>query len=84
MITVSELIEELSELDPDTVVVLSKDGEGNSFSPYSDYNDGQYFPDTTWAGEFHSQQALDSPEEYFEDEEIPEDGLKAICLWPTN
>jgi hypothetical protein len=35
MLTVKELIAELSLLDPDAVVIMQRDGEGNGYSPCS-------------------------------------------------
>jgi hypothetical protein len=43
----------LGAFSDDAEVVLSKDGEGNSFSPLSDLSRGRYVADTTWCGEFH-------------------------------
>jgi hypothetical protein len=51
-------------------VVMSKDGEGNNFSPLSDTASYIYEPDSTWSGEIRE----------VEDDEEP----NSICLWPTN
>lgn len=51
MKTVKDLIEELKQCDPDAVVVQSSDGEGNSYSPFSDFWVGSYLAETTWSGE---------------------------------
>lgn len=86
--TVAELIAKLSELDPETVVIQSSDGEGNSKSPTSSIYAGFYRPDSTWSGEFH--QPLDDEDratgQYTEEDEYePEDGdVPCVCLWPTN
>ena len=48
---VKELIALLSETNPELEVVLSKDGEGNSYSPLADHSFGQYEPDSTYSGE---------------------------------
>ena len=43
---VNELIDKLCDLDPDLEVILSKDEEGNGFSPASDdFFIGLYFSD---------------------------------------
>lgn len=65
---VKELIEILKPLDPEAEVILSKDAEGNNYSPLSDYSSGKYIPDSTWSGEFESRRGK----------------YNAICLWPTN
>jgi len=35
----------LTPLDDDVLVVLSKDGEGNSYSPLADFSKQTYVPD---------------------------------------
>jgi hypothetical protein len=62
-----------------TPLVMSKDAEGNSFSPWAEYDVGRYAPDSTWSGDFHSPG-------YHEDEEPCDDdcGDVAIALWPVN
>lgn len=74
MITVSELIAKLSTLNPDLYVVMSKDAEGNDFSPLQSFEVGTYIPSTTWAGDFVAPD---------EDEDYSNEG-DAICLWPVN
>lgn len=83
---VSELIEELSKLPQDALVVMAKDGEGNDFSPYCDSGLGWYNAETTYNGEFHTEP---DPEDLEEDEEPWDyagdpDFVQALCLWPTN
>lgn len=72
--TVKELIETLKELPADHIVVMSKDGEGNNFSPCADYGLQMYIPDSTWSGEIRSEEDMDEGE-YKEN---------AVVLWPTN
>ena len=69
---VKQLIKELSGIDENTEIVMSKDGEGNDFSPLSDISLGHYEADCTWSGQ------------YYDDDEKTEKSIKAICLWPTN
>ena len=82
--TVRELIEALKAVDPDALVILAKDGEGNGFSPCADCDtDRRYEADSTWSGELvsHPEEAED------EDDADPERwDQAAICvvLWPTN
>lgn len=54
----------------DWEVVMSKDGEGNSFSPLYEFSTVEYTPENSWSGEI--------------DEPLEEDDFNAICLWPTN
>jgi hypothetical protein len=50
--TVTELIAKLQNLPADSQVVMSKDAEGNDFSPLEECIVGHYEPYTTWSGEF--------------------------------
>ncbi|MGL4999425.1 MAG: hypothetical protein ACRC5T_10695 [Cetobacterium sp.] len=50
-ITVQELIERLSDLPPEFLVVMSKDGEGNGFSPLADLSHEEYISDSTYSGD---------------------------------
>lgn len=53
--TVSELIEELKKLPPDSQVILQRDSEGNGYSPlYAVDGNAIYRPETTWSGEVFS------------------------------
>jgi hypothetical protein len=78
--TVGQLVTALLELPQDAVVVLSKDAEGNGFSPVAapvdedGYSTGFYRAETTWSGEMFGG----------DDEERPDDAVEAVCLWPTN
>lgn len=74
---VKALIELLSELNPEHEVVLSGDGEGNSYSPLADHGVGRYTPESTWSGEFSSEG--DPDEGYCTKKEV-----NAVVLWPTN
>ncbi len=74
---VSELIEILKDLPQEHEVVMSKDGEGNSFSPCANFGLQMYIPDSTWSGEILSEEDIEEGEtqEYIEN---------AVVLWPTN
>jgi hypothetical protein len=86
---VSELIEALKDLPPDLEVVMSKDAEGNGFSPLDGIDDDSvYIPESTYHGDVYSiTDVEDNPEDYgFEDDEW-EDVKKTrpcVVLWPTN
>jgi len=74
-----ELLDLLVETSPEAAeweVVMSKDGEGNNYSPLCDMGAYIYMPDSTWSGEIREP----------DDEDDEDDGqeLNAICLWPTN
>ncbi len=57
--TVRELVGRLSELDPDALVVLSCDAEGNRDSPLRGVFAGTYVAETAVAGTFlHPEDVL--------------------------
>lgn len=71
---VFELIEELNRLPSDLTVVMSKDAEGNRYSPLARLEPGKYLAESTWAGEM-----------VHPDDEGDYDGLTdVVCLWPVN
>jgi hypothetical protein len=77
---VKELLELLNDVDPEAEVVLSSDGEGNSFSPCADYSPQyRYEADSTWNGELVS---AEDPDEF--DEERWNEAVPCVVLWPTN
>lgn len=65
---VKQLIEILKKLNPDMPVVMSKDGEGNYFSPLADTSKEFYVAHSSWEGELGDSL----------------DGEPALILWPTN
>jgi hypothetical protein len=75
--TVRELIEALQAVDPDMLVVLQEDAEGNGYSPLAGAEPALYVARSTWSGEVYSQNDL---EEYGQ----PEGGQTAMILWPVN
>lgn len=85
--TLAELRAALDALDlpDDTIVVLSKDGEGNRFSPLDEAEHAMYAAETTWSGDRYlteeERQAQDDPDEY---SEAPDDAVHALFLWPVN
>jgi hypothetical protein len=85
--TIDELRKRLDDLNMpgDTPVILSKDAEGNGFSPLVEAEVAMYAADSTWSGERYmteeDRQATGEPDEYAES---PEDAVRAVFLWPTN
>lgn len=73
---VKDLKELLSDIDDNLEVVLSCDAEGNKYSPLSDYCIGMYEPETTWCGDFYSQE--DAEECGFDYNE------NSLIFWPVN
>jgi hypothetical protein len=80
----SELIEILSKLPPETPVIMSKDSEGNDYSPLYDVANGTV----------RSEEIEQYSVEYYSDEHTDSDCLlepderkgftKVVCLWPMN
>ena len=50
-VTVRELITRLMQADPDAIVVMASDAEGNGYSPLSDVERAFYRPNTSWSGD---------------------------------
>lgn len=76
---VYEFIEYLKKVNPNADVIMAKDAEGNSFSPFSgDHSEGLYVPKNTWSGNYYSYEDAEN------DEEAQEEGVDAVVLWPTN
>lgn len=80
--TIAELIAELQGFDPDTMIIQSKDAEGNSFSPLSGIAYGWYFPENEDSGDWKHDGAENDPE--YEWDGPRESDTRAICLWPEN
>lgn len=74
MATVAELRSALAELPGDTLVVMSRDAEGNGFSPLAEVEvGGHYIAESTWAGD------VPHPDDYEEGTGVP-----CLTLWPVN
>lgn len=91
--TVSELIVILSGFNPDALVVMSSDSEGNNHSPiYGAFDNLHYIPDSAYSGEIRDfeQEEKDGEYEGYEKEELEEleeikkSAIEAVLLCPTN
>ena len=83
--TVEELIEHLEKQDPGRIVVMSKDGEGNGFSPLDRFSTHAYEAETTWSGEIGLERLTDDLKSAgYEEEDVLENGEPALVLWPVN
>jgi hypothetical protein len=83
---VKQLKKILEGVEDSRIVVMSSDGEGNSFSPLADVSErGKYEADSTYSGDFSTIEKLTKEDiaDGFTEEDIAR-GEKAICLWPTN
>lgn len=82
--TVKELIEHLEKQDPDQLVVMAKDGEGNDYSPLADFWSGSYEAETTWHGTVGLfELTMELREQGYSKEDILKDGVPALILCPT-
>ena len=68
---IKDLIKKLQEYDQDLMVVMSKDAEGNEFSPLSDVTTELYEADSKWSGKI-----LSNKNESYKP--------NCITLWPVN
>lgn len=83
---VKELIALLQEEDGEKEVIMSSDGEGNSFSPFADFgNQNTYVADCTWSGEMgFSELTPELEKDGYSEEDIRTDGVPALVLYPVN
>lgn len=82
---VEELIVLLQKEDPKNLVVMAKDSEGNSYSPLSDHWVGGYRAETTYSGEVgYLELTPELKEAGYEEDDIVDDGVKAVIFCPTN
>lgn len=84
--TVQELIDKLEEVeDKNQIVIMSKDAEGNNFSPFAHMSAQAYRSDSTWSGEIGLEELTPELEEHgYSEGDVMEDGMPAIVLWPVN
>jgi len=82
--TVKELIEFLSRHDPDRIVIMAKDAEGNGYSPLSDGWIGRYRADTTWSGDVGLERLTPQLKKDGYSQEDVIDGDPALILCPVN
>lgn len=82
---VKDLIKRLQKCDPNRVVIMAKDSEGNSYSPLADFWEGSYRAETTWYGEVGLEKLTEADRKAgYTDEDVMEDGKPALILCPTN
>lgn len=82
---VKQLKKLLEKIDDDRIVVLSKDGEGNGFSPLADLDDNStYAADSTWSGEIGIEKLTPEMRKQGYSSADTNNGVPALVLWPTN
>lgn len=85
--TVKELRELLKDHDENRIVVMSKDAEGNDFSPLYDARTAAYRAETTWSGEIGLEPSdldAEARAQGYSEDDVKHDGVPALVLWPTN
>lgn len=83
--TVKKLIELLQKEDPSRTVIMSKDAEGNSYSPLADFWAGKYKPDSTWSGEVGMETLTKADiKAGYSELDVLRSGKPAIILQPVN
>ncbi|MCP4990834.1 MAG: hypothetical protein GY928_33775 [Colwellia sp.] len=84
---VKELKELLESMNDADLVILSKDSEGNSFSPLDGHSKEVYAPDSSCSGDIYIRELTPELEKqgYGNDDVYHgDDGKNAIVLWPIN
>lgn len=69
-LTVKQLIEKLQKFNPDAMIVMSRDAEGNSYSPAQSVEPAFYVEEKPWHG-YLAEEAVAGTTE-------------AVVFWPTN
>lgn len=77
--TVQDLIEELMELNPEDLVVMAKDSEGNDYSPLSGAESVLYIKESSYSGFI-----FDTKEEVEDCGEDPNEAIPSVVLFPIN
>lgn len=81
---IKELIKLLEKEDPERIVIMASDGEGNGYSPLSSIWTAAYKAENTWSGEVGLEKLTEEDEEQGYTEEDVLKGKKAIVFSPTN
>jgi len=82
--TVGQLITELQTFASDRIVILSKDIEGNAYSPLYAVHTGAYKAETTYSGQGGLERLTDELKKQGYDEEDIVDGMSSAILYPVS
>lgn len=78
--TVGALRDKLADLPADMPVIMSRDAEGNGYSPLSSvWSDYVYEPETSHSGDVYGPEDREDEDSYY-----PEDGTPVVLLGPVN
>ncbi len=78
---VRELITQLQEVDPERVVVIASDPEGNSYSELSSYSSRYGFVEDEGAV-YIGELGPDELDDGYTDEDVRADAVPAVVFWP--
>lgn len=67
---VKELLEILNLCDPEAIVIMSRDAEGNGYSPLNNIGEDLYEAETSRYGDLADDRSIDAEE--------------AVVFWPLN
>ena len=79
---VRELIELLQQVDPERVVVLSRDSEGNGYAVLSAVETMAFLPDGSYGEVYLEELTPELEAQGYSEEDVREDGEPALVLWP--
>lgn len=83
--TVGQLIESLQGVDPNRIVIISRDSEGNEYSPLSGWSTGAYKPETSWSGRYGLEELTQDDIDYgYGVDDVISDGQPCVVLSPRN
>lgn len=73
-------------VDDNDIIIISKDAEGNSFSPFSDFSYNIFYKAiTSWYGEIgYKELTPELIKDGYGEGDLIKNGKKAVVLWPTN
>lgn len=79
---IGQLIEVLAKYPEDTLLVMSADEEGNSFSPLFEVAESMYVPEGHNYGQTYVMDEHIGTRGYTEEDRAPEGAIRALILWP--
>ena len=88
--TVGDLIDYLATQPRDRKIVMSRDAEGNGYSPLADADEYMYTAETTWSGEVHltpewlAEQMATPGSGYTVEDAAPDNAERVVVLGPVN
>jgi len=81
-VTVKDLIEELKKVEQDRIVIMSSDPEGNNYSPIYCISKAAYNKEYREIG--MEELTEEDREQGYTEEDVMEDGKKAVVFYPSN